>query len=168
MFVRTLITLSALAATTFGSILPQLPLFNDGDVTAQAGWTWSDCGDPSFAIEVQSIEVTPDPPVPGKNMTVDVVGTARSSIEDGSFAEVTVKLGMIQLLKKQFDVCMEAQKANVTVQCPVEAGHYAISKTVTLPREIPRTKFIVNVRGSTQDDVDMICLDLSVNFGSKP
>jgi hypothetical protein len=68
-----------------------------------------------------------------------------------------VKLGLIKLLHKQFDVCEEAcvffqassssseidrmvlrRKNNVTVQCPVEPGEYEVVQTVQLPKEIPK------------------------------
>jgi len=162
---RTVLVLSALATTALAGLLPQLNL--GGDVEAQADWTWADCGDLSYAVEITSIAVSPDPPVPGKNMTVDVVGTTRTPIEEGAYADVTVKLGLIQLLKRRFDVCEEATKANVSVQCPVEPGDYHVTQTVALPREIPKAKFAVQVRGVTQEDDDMVCLDIVMNFLSR-
>ncbi|KZP01498.1 hypothetical protein CALVIDRAFT_6692 [Calocera viscosa TUFC12733] len=165
MFARSILAFSAFAALAFAISLPQLNL--GGDVNTLADWTWSDCGDESYAIEIQSIEVSPDPPVPGQNLTVAVTGTTRMPIEDGAYADVTVKLGLIQLLKKRFDVCEEATNANITVQCPVEPGDYHLSHTVALPREIPKAKFGVQVRGVTQDDEDMVCLDIIMNFLSK-
>jgi len=66
---------------------------------------------------------------------------------------VTVKLGLIKLLQKRFDLCEEAyvvlsflpygqltslrRNANATVQCPVEPGSYHVTHTVALPKEIP-------------------------------
>ncbi|KZT56845.1 hypothetical protein CALCODRAFT_496830 [Calocera cornea HHB12733] len=165
MLVRTLLVISAFAAGALAISLPQLSL--GGEVDTYADWTWTDCGDLSYAVEIQSIEVSPDPPVPGQNLTVAVTGTTRMPIEDGAYADVTVKLGLIQLLKRRFDVCEEAANANVTIQCPVEPGDYQLSHTVALPREIPKAKFGVQVRGVTQDDEDMVCLDIVMNFLSK-
>lgn len=45
-----------------------------------SGWAWSDCGLPDDAVSVQSIEVSPDPPVPGQNMTVTARGTVKEEI----------------------------------------------------------------------------------------
>ena len=50
----------------------------------------------------------PDPPVPGKNLTVTVDADVLETIEDGATADVTVKLGLIKLLQKTFDMCEEA------------------------------------------------------------
>jgi hypothetical protein len=84
-----------------------------------------------------------------------------------------------------------SRNANATVQCPVEKGPYTVSQTVELPNEIPRgvyltfdiairvytttteltrslyvlvAKFQVAVRGYNQDEEDMLCLDLFVDF----
>ena len=74
------------------------------------------------------------------------------------------------------------RNSNVDVQCPVEPGQYHIVQTVALPKEIPQgellnllyqshylirprsAKFVVNVRGYTAEDDDLVCLDLKVNF----
>ncbi|KZP01497.1 hypothetical protein CALVIDRAFT_559312 [Calocera viscosa TUFC12733] len=165
MFPRTIVVISAFAALALAISLPELNL--GGDVIPLADWTWTDCGDESYAIEIQSIEVFPDPPVPGQNLTVTVTGTTRMPIEDGAYADVTVKLGPIQLLKKRFDVCEEATNMDLTVQCPVEPSDYHLSHTVALPRKIPKAKFGIQVSGMTQDDEDMVCLDIVMNFLSE-
>lgn len=74
--------------------------------------------------QLKSISVSPDPPVPGKNLTVTVEADVLKKIEvsslfrgqykdpaniqDGASADVTVKLGLIKLLQKTFDICEEA------------------------------------------------------------
>ncbi|ETW87295.1 hypothetical protein HETIRDRAFT_243667, partial [Heterobasidion irregulare TC 32-1] len=128
-------------------------------------WGWTNCGSASDPIQIESIEVTPDPPKPGQDLTVLVKGTAQDA--EGAYADVTVKLGLIKLLHKQFDVCEEARNANASVRCPVEKGYYEVEQTVTLPKEIPQAKFTVNVRGYTVDDDDLLCLDLVVDFMKK-
>lgn len=75
---------------------------------------------------MKSIGLTPDPPKPGEDLTVTAVGIAQERIEvgftivtcspidqvvflqDGAYADVVVKLGLIKLLTKTFDVCEEA------------------------------------------------------------
>ncbi|KAF4572840.1 Phosphatidylglycerol/phosphatidylinositol transfer protein [Pleurotus pulmonarius] len=131
-------------------------------------WGYTDCGLPTDPIQITSIVVTPDPPQPGKNMTVKVKATAIERVEEGAYADVIVKLGLIKLLHKQFDLCEEARNADTDVQCPVEPGDYEVEQTVELPKEIPKAKFVVNVRGYTADDEDLVCLDLKVNFMKRP
>ncbi|KAJ8596954.1 hypothetical protein M405DRAFT_804559 [Rhizopogon salebrosus TDB-379] len=133
-----------------------------------AGWSWEDCGFPTDAIQLQSISLSPDPPKPGEDLTVTAVGLAQEVIEDGAYADVVVKLGLIKLLTKRFDVCEEARAANASIQCPVEEGKYTVVQTVALPKEIPQAKFTVAVRGYTASDDDMLCLDLKVDFMRNP
>ncbi|KAG1755202.1 ML domain-containing protein [Suillus paluster] len=137
-------------------------------VHVMEGWSWTDCGLSTDPIQLESISLSPDPPKPGQDLTVTVVGTAQERIEDGAYADVVVKLGLIKLLTKTFDVCNEARSANATVQCPVEEGQYTVVQTVALPKEIPQAKFSVSVRGYTADDDDMLCLDLKVDFMRSP
>ncbi|KAF5375097.1 hypothetical protein D9758_000202 [Tetrapyrgos nigripes] len=142
----------------------QITLQENSPVHSTAGWSWEDCGESSDIIRVKSIVVKPDPPKPGEDMTMTVVGTASEVVEDGAYADVTVKLGLIKLLTKRFDVCEEAQKANATIQCPVEKGDHTVVQTVALPKEIPQAKFKVKVEGYSVDDEPLLCLDMTVDF----
>jgi len=127
-------------------------------------WSWSSCGTPDDIVEVTSLEVSPDPPEPGKNLTVNVQGTVKQQIEDGAYAYVTVKLGLITLLKKTLDICEEAQNANATLQCPVAEDDYVVSQTVMLPKEIPKAKFTVKVDAYSEEDDPLLCLDIKIDF----
>jgi len=129
-----------------------------------AGWEYVDCGLPSNPLQIDSIELFPDPPLPGQDLTVTVKASVTDIIEEGASADVTVKLGLIKLLQKTFDVCEEARNANATVSCPVEPGPYTVVQTVALPKEIPKAKFVVLVRGFTVAEEDMLCLDLKIDF----
>ncbi|KAN0125165.1 ML domain containing protein [Russula decolorans] len=157
------LSLSANAASS------QQPLaYPDGSVHTTEGWSWTDCGLPTDAIQIESISVSPDPPKPGQNLTVTVEASALEEVEEGAYADVEVKLGLIKLLHKEFDLCQEARNAETDVQCPVEKGHYVVEQTVALPKEIPKAKFIIKARGYTVDDDDLFCVDLKVNFMKGP
>ncbi|KAG6820105.1 hypothetical protein H0H93_005252 [Arthromyces matolae] len=175
----------ATAALSLANPVQQVALNDLAPINTANKWSWTNCGwfdsqtpsifmlksctgNPEDVILIEDIQVSPDPPQPGKDLTVTVKGVATSTIEEGAYADVTVKLGLIKLLVKQFDVCEEARKANATIQCPVERGAYTVTQTVALPREIPRAKFAVHVQGYTAEDDDMLCLDLNVDFMMKP
>ncbi|KAF8216127.1 ML domain-containing protein [Mycena galopus ATCC 62051] len=130
---------------------------------ATAGWEYVDCV-PSNPVHIESIKLSPDPPLPGQDLTVTVKASVTEVIEEGASADVTVKLGLIKLLQKKFDICQEARNANATVSCPVEPGPYEVVQTVALPKEIPKAKFMVLVRGLTVAEEDMLCLDLKIDF----
>jgi len=132
-----------LAIQALASPPPQVALQPDEPVHTTAGWSYINCGmydavhlhlnsycilpgTPDDVIQIESIQVTPDPPQPGKDLTVRVVGVASEIIQassnpsfslrrlltrlmqEGAYADVTVKLGLVKLLRKRFDVCEEA------------------------------------------------------------
>ncbi|KAI9460885.1 ML domain-containing protein [Lactarius psammicola] len=132
------------------------------------GWKYEDCGLPTDPIQIESITVSPDPPKPGQDLTVLVKAQAQEQVQDGAYADVQVKLGLIKILQKQFDLCKEARNANTSVQCPVEKGSYVVEHTVALPKEIPQAKFNVNVQAYTIDDDDLFCVKLEVSFMRRP
>ncbi|KAI0274633.1 ML domain-containing protein [Gloeopeniophorella convolvens] len=171
-----------------GVVFTQQDIVNqDTPIHTMEGWSWESCGQFSSvssplapltyilsqglstdAVQIDSIDVFPDPPKPGKNLTVTVKASAQSEIEEGAYVDVVVKLGLIKLLQKQFDLCEEARNAQADVQCPVDKGSYQIEQTVTLPKEIPQAKFKINAHGYTVDDVDLFCVDLNVDFMKRP
>ena len=90
-----------------------------------------------------------------------LIGFPRQS---GAYAKVAVKLGLIKILTKEFDICEEAKANNVSLQCPVQEGTHEVTHTVELPREIPPAKFNVHINGYSKDEEDLMCLDLSIDF----
>ncbi|KAI6162257.1 ML domain-containing protein [Pisolithus thermaeus] len=160
--------LSLLASSAFSAIVPEQEVILDTPARTTEGWSYTDCGLPTDVVQIKSISVFPDPPKPGKNLTLTAVGTVKQVVEVGAFADVTVKLGLIKLLNKKFDICHEASAANASIQCPVDAGDYTVVQTVALPNEIPRAKFSISVRGYTVDEEDLLCLDLKVDFMQSP
>lgn len=58
-------------------------------VVSLLSWTVSasinhDTGSSTDVIDIESIVVSPDPPKPGENMTVEVRGTVKETIEVGN------------------------------------------------------------------------------------
>ncbi|PPQ91928.1 hypothetical protein CVT25_000971 [Psilocybe cyanescens] len=130
-----------------------------------ASWKWENCaGLTTDAVQINSIQFSPDPPEPGKELTVTVKADVLKEIVDGAYADTAVKFGVVKLLEKKFDVCEEALKANGTIQCPVAPGSYTVVQTVTLPRDIPRAKYNVEVMGYTAEEEDMLCVRMVVDF----
>ncbi|GAA5849302.1 hypothetical protein JCM8547_006508 [Rhodosporidiobolus lusitaniae] len=184
MLLRSTLVLAALSALSLASPAPSADQFvlggakkalsygagklsqigDDGRVDAQTQWGWYDCGEPGDAIEMESIKVSPDPPRPGHNLTIEAAGKVNTLVDEGTYADITVKLGLIKLLTKRFDVCEELDKADAELQCPIKPNSYKITQTVALPAEIPRAKFQVSARVFTQEETPAACVDLWINF----
>ena len=82
------------------------------------------------------LSLSPDPPVRGQPLTITLNGTLDApGIPFGSTAHVTVKLGFIKLIDKDYDVCERA--GEIGKECPVEEGPLSILKTVDIPAQVP-------------------------------
>ncbi|KAJ8655558.1 hypothetical protein O0I10_008844 [Lichtheimia ornata] len=122
-----------------------------------------DCSDASYAVEIKDITLTPSFPEPGKELLIEAEGIIKEPIEDGAYVEVTVKLGVITLIRKTFDLCEEMQKNDV-LDCPVKKGPLTLAKKVQLPKEIPRGDFRVFAQAYNSDESDLACLKAHVDF----
>ncbi|WFD29283.1 hypothetical protein MSPP1_000290 [Malassezia sp. CBS 17886] len=133
------------------------------------GWSWTECAMEGHVVAVESIELQPDPPQRGQNLTIRARGTVTSLIDEGTFVDVDVRLGPWRVLSQRLDVCEEARSNNVSLQCPVDAGQYEVVHTVLLPSMIPPARlmparFSVHVSGATQDTKPLVCMDIGVSF----
>ncbi|KAL1757585.1 ML domain-containing protein [Schizophyllum commune] len=155
-------SLALLGATS--SVDAEQVRLQTGGARVEKSWSYIDCGYDGSTVNLKSIEISPDPPIPGQQLTVTVKADVREIIQDGASATVVVKVGLIKLLHRTYDICEEARKANSTVQCPVEKGEHTVVQTVQLPREIPRAPFKIDVDAYTHEDDDMACVRLAVDF----
>ena len=83
--------------TAASPAIPQLPIVSDFSASLSGKWRYTDCGRlwfaparlvltsfkglPSDAIQLESLEVSPDPPQPGRNLTVKAKATVQDVIE---------------------------------------------------------------------------------------
>ncbi|KAF7318693.1 ML domain-containing protein [Mycena chlorophos] len=163
---RTLTALLLFTSLAAARSVQQVALNGADAVVAAPGdnWEYSDCGVDSDAVQIQSITVSPDPPKIGEDLTVKIVADVKETVEEGATADVVVKVGRIKLLEKTFDLCEEARNANASISCPVEPGLHTIEQTVTLPKEVPKLKYVISVRGFTVEEEGLACVDLTVQF----
>ncbi|KAL9716170.1 hypothetical protein Ac2012v2_000615 [Leucoagaricus gongylophorus] len=167
MRVLSALVFASLSLSTFSlaSPLENQVVLLDKELVEEPHWKYSLCdNDEDPIVNIKSIQLSPDSPSPGKELTVKVKAEASETIEDGAYAEVTVKLGLIKLLSKEFDLCEEAHNANTSVQCPVAPGLYEVQQTVSLPKEIPPAKFQIRVESFSVDDELLFCLDIEADF----
>jgi hypothetical protein len=86
-------------------------------------------------VEIKYINLTPNPPQAGKNLTIEAMGILKVDVEEGSYANFEVKYGFIKLLTGTADLCEKA--AEVDLECPLKKGEIKIRKIVELPSQIP-------------------------------
>ena len=68
-------------------------------------------------------------------LTIQAAGNFSEKIEKGSYVELTVKYGLIQLVRTRQDLC--EQLKNVDKECPIEKGATVVEKEVEIPKEVP-------------------------------
>ncbi|WOO77365.1 Phosphatidylglycerol/phosphatidylinositol transfer protein [Vanrija pseudolonga] len=113
---------------------------------------------------VSWIQLTPDPPQRGKELTVSFRTTVSEVLDEGAYADVAVNIGLVKVLRKQYDLCEEARNLNTSIQCPAQQGEYYVEHTFDLAKTIPEAKFNIKVRGFTVKEEPLVCLDLVVDF----
>ena len=86
-------------------------------------------------LDIKYIDLTPNPPLAGQNMTMDALGVLKLSIVEGAYANYEVKYGFISLLSGKADLCEIA--AEVDLECPIERGEIKVQKLLELPSQIP-------------------------------
>lgn len=138
-----------------------------------SSFTVTDNGYGDDVLTITSISAAPSDPKPGRGeLQVTVQGTTSQDITDGAYIEVTVKLGLIKLLQKRFDLFAELRADSTTVgssdgsilnvaqqkDSVIPAGDFTLTYTLKMPREIPRAKFTISASFWNADDADIATL----------
>ncbi|KAL0080272.1 ML domain-containing protein [Phycomyces blakesleeanus] len=123
-----------------------------------------DCGDKSYMVEIKDITLTPAVPVPGKEISVVATGHIKEKLLPGAYADVLVKVGDVDVLKKQYDLCQVMKDNKTNIQCPVKKGKVKFTHKVTIPKDIPKALFKVEVRAFDVNKKKLACLNLAVDF----
>jgi hypothetical protein len=94
-------------------------------------------------VDIKYIDINPNPPQAGKNLTIDAMGKLKVDIEEGAYALFEVKYGFIKLLSGTADICEKALE--VDLECPLKEGEIIkVLKTVSLPSRIPPVYSVLN------------------------
>ncbi|KAI8335997.1 ML domain-containing protein [Choanephora cucurbitarum] len=127
------------------------------------------CSEPHYALKIKSIQISPNLVQPGGEVVIRASGTVHEPITPGSEADVKVKMGVVQLLHKRFDICneLEKNKEDVEIQCDIQKGDLTVTQKVTLPKEIPKRKFVVIVHATTASGHPLACLQIIVDFSRR-
>ncbi|KAF9319647.1 Phosphatidylglycerol/phosphatidylinositol transfer protein [Podila horticola] len=120
------------------------------------------CGTEDDLLQIEYIDINPDPPARGKNLTIDARGILHGDVVEGAKISILVKLGLVKLLQKELDFCEEAAK--VDKNCPLLAGPQELHHTVELPKEIPPGKYTATVKVKNPDGEQVACLTATAIF----
>lgn len=143
------------------SILYTYPGPDEKPVPGDSPINQCDVSTPQILI-LQSVDILPNPPLKGQNLTFSAVGTTLQDIKQGAYVEVDVRYGFIKLIHQTYDLCEEITK--VDLECPIKKGLQKIKKTVEIPNEVPPGRYVVYARAYTKDDVFITCLTTTIDF----
>ncbi|KAL2217877.1 Phosphatidylglycerol/phosphatidylinositol transfer protein [Thermoascus aurantiacus ATCC 26904] len=130
----------------------------DGGLKVNGSNPLTYCSDPSQNIlQIDSVDLSPNPPVAGKTLTIHATGTFRETVDKGAKVLLQVRYGLIRLINQEADLCDQIE--NVDLQCPLEKGEMTLTKQFDLPKEIPPGKYFVTADVYTKDNRKVTCLE---------
>ena len=162
----TLLFSSTLVAAEGFSLLGkgQKALFDKGGpVPGDNPLTYCKADHSSDILRLDHVNLTPNPPTAGNQLTIEAVGTLSQKLEKGAYVVLQVKYGLIRLINMQQDLC--DQVSNIDLECPIDEGKITIVKDVQLPNEIPPGTYSVFADAYTKDGKEhIICLEATITF----
>ncbi|SMN20243.1 similar to Saccharomyces cerevisiae YDL046W NPC2 Functional homolog of human NPC2/He1 [Maudiozyma saulgeensis] len=116
-------------------------------------------------LDISSVVLSPNPPERGNELVITAKGEIKTTIKDGAYVDVEVRLGYIKLLTQTFDLCEVLKENDVNgLTCPVKPGIYDLEKKVDIPDEVPPGKYTILARAYTADDDLLACITGEVIF----
>jgi hypothetical protein len=86
-------------------------------------------------LEIKEIKVVPARIVPGGEFTIEATGKLEEQIQDGAYVDAVIKVGLVTLLRKQYDLCDTiAKKEGNEIRCPIPAGDIKVIRLCSLTR----------------------------------
>jgi len=165
-----LLTAPLVSAASFPAVFDpsqaSLHVDTDGALSVPGNNPLEYCQNPSnYLIEIDSVDLVPNPPQPGQTLTIQASGTLLETIEKGATVALEVKWGLITLIKQTVDLC--EQLKNVDLECPLEKGKMVLTKQVDLPNQIPPGKYSVLADVYDKNQKQVTCLqanDIQFHF----
>lgn len=167
-----IITLLALLSTTLASLLPfngfqplqTHELASNKPIPGDSPIFKCDVDDKQL-LDIKSVELSPNPPKKGQNLTITASGQLHQELVEGAYIDVEVRLGYIRLLYNTYDLCEQLDEHDVEdLKCPIKPGTYNLKKEVAIPAEVPPGKYVFVARAYTYDDELISCLTGEVLF----
>ncbi|KAG6834365.1 hypothetical protein H0H93_010113 [Arthromyces matolae] len=136
------------------------------DSVSSQSFSWKNCDTSNGIVNVQDIQISPDSPQAGKNLTVTIRGQVTSTVQEGAYATVSVKAGLVTYPSQKVDICQEARNSNLSIQCPVAPGTYTVVDTVSIPNNVPKGSYNAQINGYTADKASMFCVQATFDVSA--
>lgn len=129
-------------------------------------WSYTITSDASCELlKITSFSVSTTRINPGQTIECRLQGSLLRSLEEGAYADVIVKLGSVSILKKTYD--LNEVLGKIGKPLPQPEGDFDLVWQMGLPKEIPLTKFIINLSAFTFDEDELASAKLTVDMNKK-
>lgn len=118
--------------------------------------------DEPHILDINSVVLEPNPPVPGQNLTITASGVLKEDVIDGAYVDVVVSYGFITLVRQTYDLCEVLPE--VDMECPVSKGFISVTREVEIPDGIPPGEYSIHAEAYTVGDDLLTCLNADVEF----
>ncbi|CAH1761058.1 14401_t:CDS:2 [Entrophospora sp. SA101] len=125
--------------------------------------TITDCSKSEDILQIEYINLKPDPPAKGKPLFVDAAGFLKETILNGSYVDVVVKLGSVNIFDERMDLC-EKSAEYAEINCPIKKGHRELHREFEIPNAILPGTYIADINAYTSDGRKILCLKVTVTF----
>eukprot|EP01116_Phalansterium_solitarium_P019050 TRINITY_DN5217_c0_g1_i1.p1 TRINITY_DN5217_c0_g1~~TRINITY_DN5217_c0_g1_i1.p1 ORF type:complete len:190 (-),score=50.62 TRINITY_DN5217_c0_g1_i1:115-684(-) len=156
--------LVSLALSAYGIRLDQFKKMHAsarGPHFGNVGDIWSNCGSASDHLQIKAVQITPDPPVIGQNLTVAATGVLDEQITSGVVA-VNIAWNGVPLISQNFSLCDIVTSVE---KCPLVAGPQSFKVSQLLPAQTPSGSFDGTVSGYDQNGQNVFCIKLDFTLG---
>lgn len=113
-------------------------------------------------LDIELVDLDPNPPIPGENLTITAKGTLKQELIDGAYVDVVVRYGFITLVNRRYDLCELLPE--VDLECPLKAGYLSLTRTVEIPEEAPPGSYSIEAQAYTVADELVTCLQADVTL----
>lgn len=124
---------------------------------AQAAVPYTNCGTSADLLSNVVVNASPDPPVPGKAVDIDVTGTLSTAVKSGKYT-LSVAYDGITIITKTGDL------SSLTT-LPVAAGPLKVAKSETLPSSVPAGSYTAKISATANGGAALFCADLDLKIG---
>lgn len=121
-------------------------------------FTYELCDNVHSYFAIESVELIPESPVKGKDLTVTVKGTLEKDIVQGVKLKSLFKFKNVPLLKQTFDVCKELDDADdAPMKCPIDKGYKSWTYTFNIPRVMLSGNYQISANITDVDNTLLFC-----------
>ncbi|KAL7747018.1 Phosphatidylglycerol/phosphatidylinositol transfer protein [Sorochytrium milnesiophthora] len=114
--------------------------------------------------KIKHIKFKPNRVVRGQKIDIDIKGTLKEPLDEGSMADVRVQIAKVPMIHLQVDVCDLLRHDDVGQECPVGKGPVHFKAALDTPDQAPTGHYTIILDVSNQRDEHVTCVALDVDL----